>query len=63
MIKLSYNSLPTHHKLKRQNAQMMLLIIHNPKGAMISCLINHWLSVATMIAAPGLIGIYVKILS
>ena len=74
MTKIAYNRTADPPKLKRQNTQMTLLIIHHPKGAMISCLINHLLSVANveghtmnndslnaMIAAPGLIGIYVKI--
>ena len=63
-------------RLKRQNTQTTLLVIHHPKGDMINFLINHLWLVANfeghimnndlllaMIAAPGLIVIYVKILS
>ena len=61
--------------MKIKNNQMTLLIIQCPKGAMISFLINYLLSVTkfeghitnsdfldAMFSAPGLIGIYVKII-
>ena len=76
MIKIAYNSNSDPPKLKRQTTHMKLLIIHHQTGSMISCFVNHLLSVSNseghitnnnlldeMIAAPGIIGIYVNILS
>ena len=75
MIKIAYNSTSDQPKLKRQNNHTTILLIHHPKGEMISCFINHLVSVANfqghitnnelldaMFAAPILIGIYVKII-